>query len=41
MNNEYKDHPSLDVIASVVNRLFKETDLPVEQTLRINVDSSH
>ena len=40
MNNESRDHPSLDVIALVVNRLPKETNLSIEWTLRVYVDSS-
>ena len=35
MNRKSRDHPSLDVIALVVKRFPKETDLSIEWTLRV------
>ena len=40
MNDESRDYLSLDVIALVMNRFLRETDLSEDWTLRVDVGSS-
>ena len=39
MNNESRDYHSLNMIPLALNRFSKETDLSVEWTLKVDVDS--